>query len=205
MFNLEFFAWLVRERKLSDRTAFDYTRRIMNFIRKNGYKDFWHLADDVFSVLHNDDGKLGRDRAALIKLNEYLFEIEYKRNFIFDVEVQNGKVVSVKLRTPHGIKDLTAEYQSGDFDIIKTLTVDKYETDTTPLVVKDPDPNRTECTPSEIYGTIEISKRTLEYWRDSNKGPKWRKHGGRYYYNIEELNKFIAQNFPRKIYKARIQ
>lgn len=102
MFNLEFFTWLVRERKLSDKTAFDYTRRIMNFIQKNGYKDFWHLADEVFSVLHNDDGNLGRDRAALIKLNEYLFEIEYKRNFIFDVEVQNGNVVSVKLRTVHG-------------------------------------------------------------------------------------------------------
>lgn len=205
MFNLEFFAWLVRERKLSDRTAFDYTRRIMNFIRKNEYKDFWDLADDVFSVLHNDDGKLGRDRAALIKLNEYLFEIEYKRNFIFDVEVQNGEVISVKLRTAYGIKDFTAEYQSGDFDIFKVLTVIHEQTDTTPLVVGDIDPDRTECTATEIYSTIYISKRTLDYWRDYNKGPKWRKHGGRYYYKISDVNEFLAKSFPRKIYKARIQ
>lgn len=45
-------------------------------------------------------------------------------------------------------------------------------------------------TTREAATYLRISTRTMENWRWSNDGPKYRKHGGTVVYHIDDLNDF---------------
>jgi hypothetical protein len=162
-------------------TVYYYVGLIDKICDTKGYDDWNELASNTFNILHTDKTLTAKNRTVLTKFNEFLYEIEYLRILI-----------------PNNAFRI-----SPDTDYVEVLTTIREPTAATPRIVgDDKDANRVLFPPKEVYDILHLSNtRCLRRWAEWGKGPKPIKDSsGRVWYHRDELNKFIARQFPKKIY-----
>jgi predicted DNA-binding transcriptional regulator AlpA len=47
--------------------------------------------------------------------------------------------------------------------------------------------------PEEVSGLTTVPLETLKYWRKLGRGPRWYKLGGRVVYDLDEVERWIAE------------
>jgi hypothetical protein len=182
MLEQKFKTWL-KERGFKQSTIYDYDTKLVRFCRRNGYNNFEDLADDVFILLdkgehsdrHFDEPlleEIEKYEAVLKKFNGFLFVIGYRRDFVMPCSASTNFMFALSVKTK--------------------------STNITPCVLHETIEGKDWCTAKEICGTILIADSELRYLRNIGKPPHCYVVGKRRYrYKIDEVNRFIANSFPK--------
>lgn len=182
MLEKHYINWL-KERGFKQSTIYDYYKKLIRFCHRTGYNSFEDLADDVFILLdkgeHSDRcfdeyllKEIEKHEAILKKFNGFLFIIGYRRNFVMPCSASTNFMFALSVKTK--------------------------STKTSPCVLYETIEGKDWCTAKEICQTIFIADSELRYLRNSGKPPRFYIHGKRRYrYKIDEVNRFIANSFPK--------